>query len=200
MNHAELSPDAAFALGALPREPAEVDVLVLRRGDAEATGGWWDGAAATDLAVREVDWLEENLRGSRRSVPYRAAQRLSQPLGRRWASAGGPAPGAASGILAGTYGRMARFLVDHGRRMLCQGRVVVTDRLHGHILCLLLGIPHVLVDNSYGKLRGFVDAWTAGAPGVRFASAPGDAPVLARELLGCDRTSTAALRGARERA
>jgi exopolysaccharide biosynthesis protein PssK len=44
---------------------------------------------------------------------------------------------------------------------------VITDRLHAHILCLLMDIPHVVVDNSYGKVRSFVETWTAGAPGVR---------------------------------
>jgi pyruvyl transferase EpsO len=36
---------------------------------------------------------------------------------------------------------------------------VITDRLHGHILCTLLGIPHCVIDNSYGKIGGFADAW-----------------------------------------
>jgi pyruvyl transferase EpsO len=52
--------------------------------------------------------------------------------------------------------------------MLSCGRIVVSDRLHAHILCLLMGIPHVLVDNSYGKVKSFFAAWTKDAPGVRF--------------------------------
>jgi pyruvyl transferase EpsO len=46
-------------------------------------------------------------------------------------------------------------------RLLAAGRRVVTDRLHGHILCLLVGIPHCLYDNSYGKNREFYRAWTS---------------------------------------
>ena len=61
------------------------------------------------------------------------------------------------------------------------GRVVVTAGLDRHILCLLLGIPHLLLGDSYGKLRGFHAAWTHGAPDVRFASEPGEVSALARE-------------------
>jgi pyruvyl transferase EpsO len=46
---------------------------------------------------------------------------------------------------------------------------VVTDRLHAHILCLLLGIPHAVLDNSYGKLTRFLDAWTGDIAGVHRA-------------------------------
>jgi pyruvyl transferase EpsO len=61
--------------------------------------------------------------------------------------------------------------------------VVVTDRLHGHILALLLGIPHVVLDNSYGKLHHFIRTWTHASPLVRMAAAPDEATALARELL-----------------
>ena len=37
---------------------------------------------------------------------------------------------------------------------------IVTDRLHGHILSLLLGKKHYVLDNSYGKNTNFIDAWT----------------------------------------
>ncbi|KAH9493127.1 hypothetical protein Btru_022418 [Bulinus truncatus] len=49
-----------------------------------------------------------------------------------------------------------------GINFLQRGRVVVTDRLHGHILSTLLNIPHVLIDNPpYLKLSSFDKSWTA---------------------------------------
>lgn len=36
-----------------------------------------------------------------------------------------------------------------------------TDRLHGHILSMLLSIPNSVYDNSYGKNRTYIDKWTA---------------------------------------
>ncbi len=65
-----------------------------------------------------------------------------------------------------------------------RGRVVVTDRLHGHIFCILMGIPHVILDNSYGKLMSFHQTYTYDAgPAVRVASSLSDALFIARELL-----------------
>ena len=34
----------------------------------------------------------------------------------------------------------------------------MTDRLHGHIIADLLGIPHVVLDNEYGKIAAYLDA------------------------------------------
>ena len=59
--------------------------------------------------------------------------------------------------------------------MLAAGHTVITDRLHGHILSLLLGIPHVVLDNSYGKVRAFYETWTRDAPIVRWAETAADA-------------------------
>ena len=54
--------------------------------------------------------------------------------------------------------------------MLSTGGLVVTDRLHAHILSLLLDIPHVLLDNSYGKVAGFADQWTGDYAGLMRAT------------------------------
>jgi pyruvyl transferase EpsO len=43
---------------------------------------------------------------------------------------------------------------------------VVTDRLHGAILARLAGRPVTLVDNSYGKLSAYYDAWWSADPRV----------------------------------
>jgi pyruvyl transferase EpsO len=39
--------------------------------------------------------------------------------------------------------------------------LIITNRLHGHILCLLLEIPHIFLPNSYHKNEGFYQTWTA---------------------------------------
>jgi pyruvyl transferase EpsO len=46
---------------------------------------------------------------------------------------------------------------------------VVTDRLHGTILSLLLGIPVKAIDNSYGKLSTYCAAWLQGCRGLKCA-------------------------------
>ncbi|BFZ00855.1 hypothetical protein BsWGS_03894 [Bradybaena similaris] len=57
----------------------------------------------------------------------------------------------------------AFIVTGEGFQFLQRGRIVITDRLHGHILCLLMEIPHVIIDNPpYLKLSSFVNTWTTG--------------------------------------
>ena len=74
--------------------------------------------------------------------------------------------------------------VDRGLRLLERGRVVVTDRLHGHILADLLGIPHVVLDNDYGKIAAYLNTWPVADPIVTRASTFERATVLAKQLAG----------------
>lgn len=72
--------------------------------------------------------------------------------------------------------RELRFRIEaglrlrRGRAQLASARHVITDRLHVHILCLLLGIPHTTIDNNYGKIRLFEETWTRELSLVRQAS------------------------------
>ena len=43
-----------------------------------------------------------------------------------------------------------------------RGRVVVTDRLHGHILSTLCGLPHVIIDPVNHKITSYMKSWTGG--------------------------------------
>ncbi|XP_067657881.1 uncharacterized protein [Haliotis asinina] len=53
------------------------------------------------------------------------------------------------------------FLMQtNGMMFLQRGRVVITDRLHGHIFCVLMNIPHVLIDTPYRKLSSYYETWT----------------------------------------
>ena len=38
-----------------------------------------------------------------------------------------------------------------------------------HIFCTLLGIPHVLIDNSIKKLSNYYNTWTKSCPKAKFA-------------------------------
>jgi exopolysaccharide biosynthesis predicted pyruvyltransferase EpsI len=54
------------------------------------------------------------------------------------------------------------------------------DRLHGHILCLLLNIPHVFLNDDSGKNWNFHETWTRDAELCRLARTPAEAWTLAR--------------------
>jgi exopolysaccharide biosynthesis predicted pyruvyltransferase EpsI len=53
------------------------------------------------------------------------------------------------------YDRYAGLQVLGGCRLLSSGHGVVTDRLHAHVLSLLLGVPHVVLHDRHGKVRSF---------------------------------------------
>ena len=50
--------------------------------------------------------------------------------------------------------------------------LVITDRLHGHILCTILEIPHVFLPNYYHKNEAFYETWTHTIPFCRFVENP----------------------------
>lgn len=88
-------------------------------------------------------------------------------------------------LLLRTATRAARMRLRYGIELLCQSRVVITDRLHGHIICFILGIPHVAMDNSYGKVSGFIETWgTDQGAHVHFASEGGEAHKQSEKLVG----------------
>ena len=147
-----LCPDMALMLGAVSRPVApDVDVLCLMRTDDERV------ATAGDAPGPVVDWLDGEPRLRTRgdhwrrriynwALPHRRPRVLLQSLMSRQ--------------IAMTQ-RIAEQRMQRGVTILARGRQVVTDRLHGHILCTLMGIPHVVLDNSYGKLANFITTWPA---------------------------------------
>jgi pyruvyl transferase EpsO len=146
-----LAPDSAFALGSIrPPRPTEVLRFALVREDKEAEEGSAKRLAAQ--ADRSADWLVHEMprwqRARRRALVW-GARRVTSP----WLRA-----------------RLMRYLaedrVQYGLEMLAQGEQVLTDRLHAHILCVLMGRRHTVLDNSYGKLSSFIDCWTKDAVSI----------------------------------
>lgn len=64
-----------------------------------------------------------------------------------------------------------------------QHNLIITNRLHGHILCVLLGIPHVFLPNSYHKNEGFYETWTSKIPFCRFVKDNAQIKQAGQELL-----------------
>lgn len=160
-----LCPDMAFCIGTLEPEAAEFPVLAMLRADQESA---LDGASrSAHSGIPVEDWIRE----SKLSV------RMSKALG------------AASAMLAGRMSelRLARLdaaahnRVRRGTRQLSRGRAIVTDRLHVHICSLLLGRPHAVLDNSYGKVRRFMSAFSGGTDLAYLATSLDDGIAWARE-------------------
>lgn len=58
------------------------------------------------------------------------------------------------------YTAQGEHRLNIGRRLLGRYQALVTDRLHAHILALLMGKRHIVLDNSYGKIRHTYETWT----------------------------------------
>lgn len=152
-----LSPDAALGLGQLaqPQEPS-VRAFALLRTDPEASSVDYRGLRSAEVVID--DWLIEPMinRGSMRNRAI-ITTIFAGSFSRQQAK-------------ARHYNRIAQARVDRGLKQLCQGEIVITDRLHAHILCTLMGKAHVALDNSYGKVSGYWGRWHRDVSNVRFAT------------------------------
>ncbi|XP_005101536.2 pyruvyl transferase 1 [Aplysia californica] len=77
----------------------------------------------------------------------------------------------------------AFYVSVEGFNFLSRGRVLVTDRLHGHILSTLMNMPHVLVDNRYKKLSSYHNSWTKGLENTKLTNQPEKAMAMILDLL-----------------
>ena len=167
-----LCPDMAFVLGAARRPvPATNDVLMLLRSDKERADLNPDHGELPAGWIVD-DWLVDEPNTNLNAKLDWAKQCLFEP-----ALIGGAAR------QAFYFERLARRRVARGLRLLSTARVIVSDRLHVHILSTLLGIPHVTLDNVYGKIGRFSTAFDTGWAGVRRSKDLGEAKKIAVQLL-----------------
>lgn len=139
-----MCPDMAFALAPVtpPDVPIAHETMCLLRDDHERVAGAGEGYAEIGTIV---DWPTDMERASRiRQRVLRVGERL--PLGRMR-------------LREWVFRTRAAAQTNRGFRLLAGAERIVTDRLHGHILSTLLGKPHVVLDNFYGKIGNFISAW-----------------------------------------
>lgn len=167
-----LCPDMALCLGRLPRitEPLH-SVLALLRTDKEGVTRDAPWQPMKDTMV--VDWLSEASSVTQRLA--RRVDRLQAHYPRRLT--------ALYSIKRRLYDRLARERLIRGSRLLESGKVVITNRLHAHILCSLMEIPHVVLDNNYGKISNFRNTWHTGQGLCTSAENLVQAQVKAKHLL-----------------
>lgn len=141
-----LCPDMALCIGpTVPTAAVQFPVLAMLRRDKEAAAG--PGSSA-DPTLPVEDWITEPWAGVRLA---KAGAVL-----KAYASLN-PQRATVDKFNAAANERFAR-----GVRQLSRGRAIVTDRLHVHIISLLMGKPHAVLDNNYGKIRRFMAAFSGG--------------------------------------
>lgn len=149
---AYLCPDMALCMGPVPRiVKSRHRVVCLMRTDKEKAASSSMASSAHD-SLYVTDWLDEPY-----SVFQWANAKLDFLQGKfpRWTAS-------MDGMKTFLFQRLATERFKRGCDILSSGEVVITDRLHGHIMCCLLGIPHVVMDNIYRKIGNFRDLWKTG--------------------------------------
>lgn len=150
----ELVPDMAFGMGPLKRthEPVH-QVYMLLREDSERAD--YDRTLLHSVPKSvSADWLEERPYFDKQSKSIAALKALFSGAWSR------------DQLRIIYYQQLATGRLNRGLKMLSSGQQVITDRLHAHILSTLLDIPHVALDNNYGKISSYISAWTNSYPAL----------------------------------
>ena len=169
-----LCPDTALLLCPTAQLNSPSEVLCLLRQDKETT---FHSLPHASFPYVKKDWIEEPLDlliafGKYFNLCMESPLR-NLPSARR--------------LLSYTYDQMALSRFHRGIKTLISARVVITDRLHVHILCLLLRKAHCILDNNYGKNRQFYDTWTNTERSAHWCDTIGDAFEMASEIMESDR-------------
>jgi exopolysaccharide biosynthesis predicted pyruvyltransferase EpsI len=163
-----LCPDMAFCIGPIqPLVATRFPVLAMLREDQEKASAY-DLSAYPDVPVE--DWITESAMHVRLSKTFGAASAILALK---------PAETRLRNLDAAAHNRLRR-----GVRQLSRARAIVTDRLHVHIVSLLLGRPHAVLDNNYGKIRRFMTAFSDGTDLSYKASSLDDGIAWARSRAG----------------
>lgn len=183
---ARFCPDAALgwdppASWVTPRGPV-TEILVIRRKDKEGSSGlrsvkpgWIPGAG-----LRRTDWALYGWQ-RRRWLAARAVLRWQEGLagtefGRRLHSRLPNAP------IRGLLSTVNQANLDGALKIYAGTGLAVVDRLHAHILACLLGIEHIVLDNSYGKVSAVFRDYTGGFSTAHLATSLDEAAALATRL------------------
>jgi len=182
----ESTPDAAVGMGTLARRGRlRSDIVLLLRTDKEKAGQ--DMSCLLGLpASCAFDWLDE----------FSLFRRKVALLAKTSAYMAGRFDPNKRRLTAFDF--TAKSRVARGLRMLSSGKIVVTDRLHAHILSVLLDIPHIAMDNNYGKISNYINAWNKDYKKVLLAARPQDVPRLldqAKSMLRDVTTSNLSAKG-----
>jgi len=144
-----MCPDSAYALGPLTRtREATHPVLCMLRTDNEGALTHEQHTEITTYGPIQ-DWVNDtpNMKLKRDRLLEKTA--MKAPFSRTMLQP----------TLGRIYEKWARERMDRGIAQLSAAQFVITDRLHVHILCTLLGIPHIIFDNNYGKISRHINAW-----------------------------------------
>jgi len=178
----EMAPDLAFMLGLQERASDPMyDIVWIARTDQQGANDQTEAAARLSSQPAEKFVLPRFADGI--EINFVVKQRPPTVLLTDWSSLFFENEDARVSYRRMEFDARAQASVRRAIYMLSLGRIVITDRLHGHVFCLLLGIPHVFLNNDSGKNWNFYETWTRESPLCRIARNPAEAWSLARNAL-----------------
>jgi len=130
--------------------------MEIAEGDSRAipmgTGSLFLGAAVGNVTYNKVDWKFTK-------TPGIDAEPVVLPDGTKT-------------MTAAETGKNQRAWAKamQGFEMLGSVDLVITDRLHGHIMSTIIGVPHILMDSKLKKNLNFHDTWTKDCACTRVAA------------------------------
>lgn len=158
-------------------------LLVIARQDKEAASGlhtigddWIPG-----LSIRKTDWHSEGWLAVRWRLA-RAAMKLEHRLvsyRRRlpWI------PTYPQWLVQRLLVSLNEINIAGALRMYSSASVIVVDRLHAHVLALLLGIDHVALDNNYRKIGAVFEEYTGKFSTAKYATSTDQAREYVKEMI-----------------
>jgi pyruvyl transferase EpsO len=160
------------------------EVLVLRRKDKEGSSGlssvkqgWIPG-----VRLRRTDWTLKG-RELRRLEAARAVLRWQEGLAAGSALQRRLHTRIPNGLARGLLSTVNHANLDGALKIYAGTGLAVVDRLHAHILACLLGVEHIVLDNSYGKISAVHRDYTGGFSTAHHATSLTEAAAIATRLV-----------------
>ncbi len=178
INPLYLCPDMAMMLDLKPlkNRSKSTDVVILSRSDNEKATSF-DLSESLPFKYHVTDWLDE-------PIPKLQILYDWTHLRLGW---GSKVPRILLNQLnLYAANAMAKERLDRGLNILGEGNFVITDRLHALILSWLGKTPVSFVDNNYGKLSNYIDAWLSDSDGQQQCDSLKEALELTSNLIKTD--------------
>lgn len=170
-----LCPDMAFQIDCQRSGRPKHKLMLHLRDDQEAATHYDTQSMTAKAGVFRCDWPQEKrsfvIGTNINSLPSLAKTLLTE----------GP-----SAIRSVKWAERANARFLRAVNLLETSEFVITDRLHGHILCTLLDIPHCVLDNNYGKTSGFMKTWGTDKGCARLATNIPDAISILKRDFGME--------------
>lgn len=172
-NEILLVPDMAFCMNiAPPIERLKKRSLLLKRVDREISSDF-DYTRYTDFETKDWPSFDNTIF----NFTHRVWEKINRMMARNFVS---------KKLIDTTFGlgvlRNKEWLIEKGIDFISGYDLVVSTRLHGHILALLLGVPTIMIDNSYGKNRRFYETWLKDIAESQLVTNPAELEIALKKL------------------